>query len=252
MQAYLSSNSSFSLNVIALWLLGLKFIKEPLCQSFFIPDYNNIVKQPHRCSWTRLSLTHHPHPIPLLDPYFLEIRWSYTCTCTLYFANKISNLYETFFQRNVNCIYLFQYIKQIQEINGYWKSEFTSHITVCYMCSEWYCMIFGSQDNNDQWRGGGRSEGLVHKHPWTRNVNCIPFLFVWLWFFVPFENFLLTWRRRHCRWRAANSDRCSALMAIEQWGFFSVPYLLWHRASVYNGYLRGPVTLTPNAERLAV
>ena len=41
-------------------------------------------------------------------------------------------------------------------------------------------------------------------------------------------------------------------MAIEQWGFFSVPHLLWHGASVYNGQLRGPVTLAPNAERLAV
>ena len=44
----------------------------------------------------------------------------------------------------------------------------------------------------------------------------------------------------------------SALMAIEQWGFFSVPHLLWHKTSVYNGHLRGPVTLTPVAERLAV
>ena len=31
-----------------------------------------------------------------------------------------------------------------------------------------------------------------------------------------------------------------------------VPHLLWHGASVYYGHLRGPVTLTPNAERLAV
>ena len=45
---------------------------------------------------------------------------------------------------------------------------------------------------------------------------------------------------------------CSALMAYKQWGFFSVPHLLWHGASVYNGYLRGPMTLTPIAERLAV
>ena len=29
-------------------------------------------------------------------------------------------------------------------------------------------------------------------------------------------------------------------------------YLLWHGASVYNGHLRGPVTPTPIAERLAV
>ena len=53
-------------------------------------------------------------------------------------------------------------------------------------------------------------------------------------------------------WRDANFDLCSALMAIEQWGFFSVPHLLWHRALVYNGHLWGPVTLTPIAEHLAL
>ena len=31
-------------------------------------------------------------------------------------------------------------------------------------------------------------------------------------------------------------------------GLFSVPYLLWHGPSVYNGHLRGPVTLAPIAE----
>ena len=41
-------------------------------------------------------------------------------------------------------------------------------------------------------------------------------------------------------------------MAIEQWGFFSVQRLQWHRTSVYNGHSRGPVTLTPIAEHLAV
>ena len=41
-------------------------------------------------------------------------------------------------------------------------------------------------------------------------------------------------------------------MAIEQWRFFSMPHLLWHRSSVYNGHLRGPVTLTPIVESLAV
>ena len=72
--------------------------------------------------------------------------------------------------------------------------------------------------------------------------------------FVPLENFSLIWRRHHCRWRAAKLDLCATLMAIEQWGFFNVPHLLWHGASVFNGYLRGPVTLihVPNAERLAV
>ena len=54
-------------------------------------------------------------------------------------------------------------------------------------------------------------------------------LFVCLGFIVPLENFSLTWRRHHCRWRAANFDLCSAPMPIEQWGFFSVPHLLCHR-----------------------
>ena len=39
---------------------------------------------------------------------------------------------------------------------------------------------------------------------------------------------------------------------IEQWGFFNVPHRLRHGPTVYNGHLRGPVTLTPVAERLAV
>ena len=42
-------------------------------------------------------------------------------------------------------------------------------------------------------------------------------------------------RRHHCRWRAA-FDLCSALMAIEQWGFFNVPNPLRHGPTVY--YLR--------------
>ena len=81
-------------------------------------------------------------------------------------------------------------------------------------------------------------------------VRC--FCFVCFGVFVPLENFSLIWRRHHYRWRAENVDLCSALMAIEQWGFFNVPHLLWNGASVYNGHLRGPVTLTPIAERLAV
>ena len=32
-------------------------------------------------------------------------------------------------------------------------------------------------------------------------------------------------------------DICSAQMAIEHWGFFIVPHLMWHRASVKNGHV---------------
>ena len=55
-------------------------------------------------------------------------------------------------------------------------------------------------------------------------------LFGCLWFFVPLK--------------IAGEE-----LQIEQWGFFSVPQLLWHGTSVYNGH---PVILTPIAERLAV
>ena len=41
-------------------------------------------------------------------------------------------------------------------------------------------------------------------------------------------------------------------MAIKERGFFSVPDLLLHGPSVYNGHLRGPVALTQIAERLAL
>ena len=34
------------------------------------------------------------------------------------------------------------------------------------------------------------------------------------------------------------AELCSALMVIEQWEFFSVPHLLWHGPSFYNGHLR--------------
>ena len=75
-------------------------------------------------------------------------------------------------------------------------------------------------------------------------------LFVCLGFIVPLENVSLIWRRHHYRWIVANFDLCSALMAIDLWEFFSVPHLLF--ISVYNGHLRGPVTLTSITERLEV
>ena len=56
----------------------------------------------------------------------------------------------------------------------------------------------------------------------------------------------------YCRWRAINFDLCSAFMVIEQWGFLYATHLLWHGPSLFKYHLRGPVTHTPVAERLAV
>ena len=71
-------------------------------------------------------------------------------------------------------------------------------------------------------------------------------MFVGLGFFRLTREFFT---RHNHRWKT-NFDLCSALMAIEQLGFFSMPHLMWHGASVYNGHLRGPVTLASIAERL--
>ena len=50
--------------------------------------------------------------------------------------------------------------------------------------------------------------------------------------------------------RPTNFDIYSALMAIGQWGLFNVPHLLRHGPAHQHSHLRGPLTLTPVAERL--
>ena len=78
------------------------------------------------------------------------------------------------------------------------------------------------------------------------------YMLVCLGIFVLLENFSHIWRRHHYWWRATNFDLYSALMAIEQWGFFSVPHLLWQGPTFYNSHLRWPATLTPIAKQLTV
>ena len=73
-----------------------------------------------------------------------------------------------------------------------------------------------------------------------------------VWGFTSQSRILNSWRRPHNQWRASKFDLSSAPIAIEQRWFLRVQHLLWHGASVYNGHLRGPVTVTPVAERLAV
>ena len=100
---------------------------------------------------------------------------------------------------------------------------------------------------------------LVFLSLWFTNINSLINILripistgnVCLGFFVPRENFSIIWRREHYRWRAAIFDLCFVLMAIEQWGFFSVPHLLLHWTSVFNGHIRAPVTLTPIAKRFS-
>ena len=104
-----------------------------------------------------------------------------------------------------------------------------------------------------------RLQIIVYWSVYKQIINLITLsggLFVCLGFFVPCENFSHIRRRHHCRWRAANLNLCSAPTAIEQWGIFNIPHLqctVTRDIRLYwNGHLRGPVTLAPNAERLAV
>ena len=76
-------------------------------------------------------------------------------------------------------------------------------------------------------------------------------MFVCLDFYVPLENFSLTQRPHHNQGKAS-LNLYSALMAIEQWGFFGVPHLLWHGPTLYKDHLWRPVTLTPVAKHLAL
>ena len=91
-------------------------------------------------------------------------------------------------------------------------------------------------------------DSIVSMHIY--NVRWYCFSVCWFWVFS--SNSGNIWRRHHYRRRAGNFNLSSSLMAIEQWGFFSMPHLLWHGVSVYNIHLRRPVTLTCIAERLAV
>ena len=97
--------------------------------------------------------------------------------------------------------------------------------------------------------------GVLHKYtpsPCLISIKCykccqhpksIPVI-SWLMFVC---GFLSHSRIFHSHWditiTGEDFDLCLTLMAIEQWGFLSVPHLLWHRASVYNGHLWGPGTL---------
>ena len=79
-----------------------------------------------------------------------------------------------------------------------------------------------------------------------KKINHQYLLFVWLVVVFPTTwEFFTHMKTSPLPMKAANFDLCSELFVFEQWGFVSVPHVLWHGASVYNGHLRGPVTLTP-------
>ena len=90
---------------------------------------------------------------------------------------------------------------------------------------------------------------------WTLSVClfvCLEFFFVCLEFLRPIRECFTHMEAPPFPVKDFKFWPISAHMAIEQWGFFSVPQLLWHGASVYNDHFRELMTLTPVAEVLAV
>ena len=69
------------------------------------------------------------------------------------------------------------------------------------------------------------------------------FLFVCLWVYVPLENSSFIWRQK----LQMKGFQCWPILGIlDYWAvsqFLTVPHLLWHCFCVYNGHLRGSVTL---------
>ena len=82
--------------------------------------------------------------------------------------------------------------------------------------------------------------------------NQLQILFFFFFVYRPTRKFFTYLETSPLPVKGSNFYLCSALMAVEQWGFFNVPHPLRHGPTVYNGYLRGPVTLTCVVERLAV
>ena len=70
--------------------------------------------------------------------------------------------------------------------------------------------------------------------------------------FVPLENFSLIWRHHYSLWKGCKFWPKLGIHGHWVVRDFNVPNLQWHGASVYDGHLWGPVTLTAVAERLAV
>ena len=91
---------------------------------------------------------------------------------------------------------------------------------------------------------------LIGNRPMHQMHQVVYVLFVCV--LIPFENVSLTWWRHYYRWKGCEFWLMLGTYGIEQWGFLSRPLLLWNEASVYNGHLWWPVTLTPIVERLAV
>ena len=94
---------------------------------------------------------------------------------------------------------------------------------------------------------------IIHIHTYTVNTTNNMTLswkkegcFCLFGFFCPTREFFTQW---HMETSPLSVQGCKfwplLILAIEQWGFFSMSHLLWDGVSVYNGHLRGQVTLTP-------
>ena len=98
------------------------------------------------------------------------------------------------------------------------------------------CLLFYALSTTFNGNGGIENKNIFFLKTMFEITRSWLWLFVWSYFSSTLECFTHI-ETSPLSVRAANFDLCSALMTTEQWGFFSVPHLLWHGASAYNGHL---------------
>ena len=150
-----------------------------------------------------------------------------------------------------------KYLFHILNLTYYWiKSQSICVCRIHHLRSELsgahlYLIMLIDKIDNISWNIKLKQISTLWDH--TLIVHLFISLFVWGFpshsrFFHLFGRVTITGEG----WQTTSFDLYSALMAIEQWGFFNVPHLLWHKPSLYQGHLQGPVTITFVAERLAL
>ena len=138
----------------------------------------------------------------------------------------ISDWFETELKRLIgnHCLFVIAFY---WELLFCWFFLFLIFNILCCTCSNrWWCEIDANLQNKGQ-------------RPFYEKNNSVLNLFVCLRFFVPLKKI-----HSYGDVTIASEGICSALMVIEQWGFFREEHLPWNGESYYNGHLQGPVTLT--------
>ena len=79
----------------------------------------------------------------------------------------------------------------------------------------------------------------INVQPYLNSTFLFVCLFAWV-FFSSHSRIFHSYGKSQLPVKGFRFDLYSTFMAIEQWGFISMPHLLWHGSSVKNDHLRKP------------